>query len=150
MSDTKSKQKTFQEAIQDLVHIIANDRGSIDRNDFKLGSESVGIFQDSNFSDSFKNLKELKKQVIHEAIEDLSMGANNLRSGQYGVVFSQNTLTKFLSTHDLPPQGQVIFSIFLKDVVAFKNWRNNEGDELPQDEINSSIYFLVVTLSHLI
>ncbi len=150
MSDTKSKQKTFQEAVQDLVHIIANDRGSIDRNDFKLGAESVGIFQDSNFSDSFKNLKELKKQVIHEAIEDLSMGANNLRSGQYGVVFSQNTLTKFLSTHDLPPQGQVIFSIFLKDVVAFKNWRNNEGDELPQDEINSSIYFLVVTLSHLI
>lgn len=149
MRDENVKQKSFQEAIQDLVHIIANDRGSIDRSDYKLGSESVGIFHDSNFSDSFKNLKDLKKQVLHDAIEDLSTGANNLRSGQYGVVFSQNSLSKFLSTHDAPPQGQVIFSIFLKDVVAFKNWRNNEGDELPQDEINSSIYFLIVTLSQL-
>jgi hypothetical protein len=149
-SPKKSSTRSVSETAMELAEIFKEDPSSLEKSDLERGTGYIMINEDLNFGNSFRGLKEFKIESICTAIDDLASGADKLRSGIIGVTFFQNKLQTFYSTHDQSQQGTVVFSIALKRVVAFKNWRLNEGDDVDQDEINYSIYFLTHLLSKLI
>lgn len=146
----KKPSPSFSETAMILAEIMKEDPTVIEKSEFDKGMAQIVINEDTNFSNSFKGLRPMKIEVLQETIEDLSIGGDKLRSGIIGVTFYQNKLQKFYNTHDEKTNGTVVFAIALKKAVAFKNWRMNEGDELQQDEINTSIYFLTCLLAKLV
>ncbi|HPI41598.1 MAG TPA: hypothetical protein PLJ21_12390 [Pseudobdellovibrionaceae bacterium] len=147
MKKNEKKQKTFLETTYELAGIIKSDRTFIDKTDFEAGKEIISIFSDPNYTKSMDGYQALKQKTIEDAISDLSNGAENLKSGLYGVQFLKNKLSNFYCLHNEKPEGAIVFSIVLKEFVAFKNWRLTEGDDFPQEKVNHSIYYLTVYLS---
>ncbi len=139
--------KSFDETTLELAQILKADPSALDKNDFEIGKEIISIFEDLNFSKSLANYKVCRLKCIQEAISDLSTGAENLKSGAYGVQFLHNQFSNFYNLHNEKPDGTVAYSISLKEFVAFKNWRLTEGDEFPQEKVNHSIYYLTAILA---
>lgn len=111
------------------------------------GQGHIGIYQDPTCKEDTPNFRELKFEALKMAIEDLAMGAMTLRGSSIGITRDKGVMKSFISPIGIQPPGNSIYSINLKNAVAFKNFRFDEGDEFPQDIINSSIYYLTYVLS---
>lgn len=133
-----------------LAQMIKTDKSLIERSLFTEGSEMLGLYEDLNFKDTFQNLKEMKLELFKMAIEDLAMGGLTLKTSTIGLSFREGKIKTFISPLGTSPQGTVMFSINLKNNAAFKNFRNGDGGELPQEKINAAIYRLTVALSDLV
>lgn len=135
---------------QELAQMMKSNPSFIEKEELSIGQELLSLFQDNNFTDGFQNLKTLKQEVLRQVIEDISMGGHKLKENSFGVTFKAGKLSTFTSPLGITAEGNVVFSITQKSKAAFKNWRNQDDDELSQDAINSAIYFLAATWSHLL
>jgi hypothetical protein len=134
----------------ELAKLIQQDPKLIERDLLNHGSEILALFEDSNFSDSFQNFRQLKQELFKMALEDLAMGAITLKTSTIGLSFKDNKIKTFITPFGSMPQGNVMFSISLKNVVAFKRWRDGLETEMPQDELNAALYRVIVALSKVI
>lgn len=150
MSAKKQKAVDVTSTALELAQIMKEDPSIIEKDEVQRGNELIGVFSDSNFKDTFKDLKKLKVETIKMAIEDLAMGAMTLKTASVGLCFKQNRVQTFITPHGSPATGNVIFSINWKNIVAFKNYRAGEEEEIPQEDLNSAIYRLTLALSELL
>lgn len=134
----------FEETVEKLKTLLKQDVRRIDADLVREANKHIGFFIDANFHNSFKNLFEMKEQVIQQAIMDISSGAEQLKSGQFGVVFNKDTFNNFYTLHGEDVPGTITFTIFLKKFKAFQNFRETEADDLDQDLLNILTYRLVV------
>ncbi len=111
------------------------------------GESLFAIYQDSNFSDRFNGVKELKTATYKMAIEDISMGAPMLAQSVIGLTFKENRIQTYISPHGNSISGNNVFSISLKNLVAFKGYRAGISDPVADQLINSGLYFLTFQLS---
>lgn len=152
MSKGPQKQKlvdVWAKALE-LAKIMKDHPAIVEKALLARGTEMIGIYIDPNFKDSFQNLKQLKIESYKMAIEDVAMGAVALKAATLGLVFKDNKVQTFIAPHGNNPQGTVIFSIAIKNVVAFKAWRTDDGAELPEEEANAMMYSLIAGVSKLI
>lgn len=122
----------------------------IEKDLVQAGEGLIAIYEDANFGLSFKNMKDLRREAIEMAIQDISAGVMSLRSSTIGVSFRGNKLVTFVTPHGSSPQGTVAYSIAWKNIKAFQNWRETGEEDVTQDEINLAIYLLTVHLSKLV
>ncbi len=134
----------------ELAQLIKQDPKLIEKDLLQRGLEILALFQDSNFSDSFQNFKELKQDLYLTVLEDLAMGGMTLRTSVMGLSFRDGKVKTFITPHGMPPQGNVMYSVSLKNIAAFKNWRSDDGSEIPEEDLNAAIYRMVVALSEVI
>lgn len=131
----------------ELARMIQQDPSLIEKELLSHGSELISLFEDGNFSDSFQNFKQLKQELFKMVLEDLAMGAMTLKTSTIGLSFKNNKVKTFISPFGSMPEGNVMFSISLKHIVAFKRWRSGEEAEMPQEELNAALYKVIVALS---
>lgn len=134
----------------ELAQLIKQDPKLIEKDLYSQGQELLALFQDSNFTDGFQNFKELKKELFLSVLEDLGMGAITLKTSSFGLIFRDGKVKTFISPLGVQPQGNVMFSISLKNVAAFKNWRNGEQGELPDEELHAAVYRMTVALAEVL
>lgn len=150
MKENKPTKVNIIESTSVLAQLMSDNPSEIDRDLLKKGENLIAIFQDSNFSNQFHNLKDLKKEIISMAINDISIGVMTLQSATLGVTFSHSKLKTYISPHGSSPEGSVVYSLSWKNIKAFQNWRSEEESEITQDKINYAIYFLTFQLSKLV
>lgn len=129
----------------ELAQIFKDDRNLIEKSEYETGRALVAIFEDPNFKN--KDFKNAKIESIKLAIDDISRGAIELKDCSMGVVFRNGRYEHFATPHGKSTEGNVAFSISLKNIVAFKNWREDDGVSVSQDDLNSAIYYLTALLS---
>lgn len=134
----------------ELAEIMKSNPSFIEKNELGIGQDLLSLFQDDNFTDSFQNLKTLKREVLLSVAEDISTGGQSLKDFSFGVSFRNGKLETYKAPFGRPPEGSVVFSISQKNRAAFKNWRSQGEEDLSQEAINSTIYFLATALSKLI
>lgn len=144
-------QTTLVQTAVELAHLLKGNRKLFEKAIFEEGSGVVGIFCDPNFKDSFQNMRELKTDIIHNAIEDVAIGGGRLLTATLGVVYQMGKLQPYLEMFGSNPSGNVIYSINLKQRAAFKQWRDGADEmDLSQEEVNAAIYRLAVELSEVL
>ncbi len=148
---TEAKYESVVETSEKLAQFMRENPNGIDAELVKQGENLVGVYADPNFKGrGLNNLYELKKTTFKQAVDDIAGGVMILRSSVLGVTFRNNKLMTFVSPHGTLPQGTVVFSLTWKDMAAFKRWRNQAGEaDIPQDVLNSAIYFLTAEISKL-
>ncbi len=134
----------------ELAEMIKQDQGLIEKDLFKEGNEVLALFMDPQYKDSFKNLREMKIELFRMALEDLAMGAITLKTSSIGLAHLNGQIKTYITPFGSPSQTNVMCSISLKSVAAFKSWRAGEDQELPQEELNAAIYCLAVHLAKFI
>lgn len=134
---------SFEKIIEELKIMLQQDPKKIEADLVRQGNEHIGFFIDENFGNSFKNHFEMKEQAIREAIMDVSNGAEQLKSGQFGVTFNKDSFSTFYALHGEEISGTITFTIFLKKFKAFQSFRETEADDLDQSLLNTLTYRLV-------
>jgi len=134
----------------ELAEIIKDEPQLIEKDLLKEGNDIVAIYQDANFTDSFQNFRELKREIFNLALEDLAMGGITLRTSMIGLTFREGKIKTFISPLSVQPSGNLMFSITLKETAAFKNWRNDEGADIPQENLNAAIYRIIIALAEIL
>lgn len=150
-----TKKEVFQtqllESAFELAHLLRDHRQLLEKSLFDRGNSIVGIFKDSNFKDNFQNSRDLRIDILKNAIEDLSQGGGRLISSTMGISFSKGKLVPYIEELGATPTGSVIFSITLKQRAAFHKYREGDPEaELVQEELNAAIYRLAVELSEIL
>lgn len=159
--NTESFQTELVQSAIELAHLIKGDRHLLEKSLYEQGSGVVGIFCDSNFKDSFQNMRELKVDILTNAIEDLATGGGRLLLATLGITYQTGKLQPYIEMLGAAPGGNIIYSINLKQRAAFKHWRDieqtaeraaqsGEDFELSQTDINAAIYRLTVALSEVL
>lgn len=133
-----------------LAEIFKEDPSAIDKAELARGEKLLTFFQDSNFGPSFAGLKDFKSEVLIQAIDDMSNRAKVLAKNFMGVVFRKNALETFVCEYGKTPEGNVVYKVGLRDVVAFQNWRSGQNDEITQEDINAAIYRLTAEWSKIL
>lgn len=133
-----------------LAEIMKEDSSAIDRLVSQAGDRFLVFFQDANFTDSFKDLRSKKIEVIQSAIDDLSQKGRMLGGNFIGVSFLNGAMETFICEYGQSPEGNVVYKIGLKDVAAFLKWRNGQNDDINQDTLNAGIYRLTLEWSRLL
>jgi hypothetical protein len=139
------------ETAKHLAQFMRDNPNGIEKALAQRGENLIGVFSDPNFSTrGFADLKVQKIEILLQAIDDVAGGVIMLRTSMLGLQFFANKVVSFVSPHGTYPPGQVVFSVNWKDIAAFKNWRNGEGDDVTQESLNYAIYFLTVAISRLL
>lgn len=139
------------ETVDELSELMKNDPGGIDEDLVAKGEALIGTFADENYTTRrFPDLNAKKIEIIKRTIEDISMGVMILRTSTLGLTVRANSVEPYIIPHGNLPNGNVIFSLNWKNIVAFKNWRSGESDPVSQDDINAAIYMLTVEISRLL
>ena len=135
-------------SVKELATLIKQDKSLLEKDLYQQGNTMLALYQDANFTDSFQNFKELKIELFRMAVEDLAMGGMTLRTSVIGLAFQNNKVKTYIAPFGVNPQGNVMFS--MRDMAAFKNWREGDGNEIPQEVLNAGIYRITVALSELL
>jgi hypothetical protein len=152
MGKTSKKPKLIDvyASAKELAEIFYSEPSFVEKELLAKGESLIGIFQDPTFKDDFKNFQEMKIEALKMAIEDMAMGAVTLRNSTVGLTHTQGKIQTYITPIGTPPPGNTMYSINLKSSVAFKNFRFDDGDEFPQEDVNASIYYLSFVLSDLL
>ena len=134
----------------ELAQLMKQDPSLVEKPLLELGNELVAFFEDSNFSDSFQNYLELKKELLSMVLQDLAMGAMTLKTSQVGLTFQNGKIKTFITPFGKSHGGNLMMSVSLKQVVAFQKWRSGEKTDIDQEHLNAAIYRVVVALSKVI
>lgn len=132
----------------ELAHIFKEEQKLIEKPLLDEGNAVVGVFTDTNFSKSFQGLKEAKLEVLQRAIEEIAGGGGTLLTSQIGIVFREGKVRPFVELLGTSPQGSVIYSLNLKKRKAFHKYKEGDGEEVSQEDINAAVYRLAVELSY--
>lgn len=150
-SSTPPNQLNVMATIDELADLMKNDPGGIDEDLVTKGESLIGLYSDENYTvRRFPDLNTKKIDIIKRTIEDISMGVMILRTSTLGLTVRTNAVEPYIIPHGNLPNGNVIFSLNWKNIVAFKNWRSGESDPVSQDDINAAIYMLTVEISRLL
>lgn len=133
----------------EIATIMAVDKDFAEKEILKKGDELIGFFSDPNYGMNFQNLRQMKVEAIKLAIEDLATGGTTLRSSTVGLSFTNGKIVTYIVPFGSKPEGTSIFNINLKNLFAFKNWRNDSKLEIPQDDLNVAVYRLAYEWSKL-
>lgn len=125
-----------------LAEIIKADKQALDRETYRRGDRLLAIFQDPNYGRSTRGLSETRLEIIQQAIDDMANRAKVLSRSFFGVTFVNNQVRPFVCQYSETPEGNIVYKIGLKDVVAFQSWRQGQNNEINQDDINAAIYRL--------
>lgn len=151
MSDasTKDQKPNVIMAAMTLAERLHEDPLGVDKSVYDQGNEVIAFYNDGSFSGSFKNIKNVKQEIVMQAIEDLSTKVKILSNSYIGVVYKDNRLRSFSCHYGEEPDGRVIYKISLKNQQKFEDWRNGQGPEVPAMDINCAIYRLCVEWARL-
>jgi hypothetical protein len=144
--ETNKMIDVFKSAVE-LATIFVENPAFAEKTLVTEGQGHIGIFQDPTFKEDTPNFRELKFEALKMAIEDLAMGAMTLRGSSIGITHDRGVVKSFICPIGVPPPGNSMYTINLKNAVAFKNFRFDKGEEFPQDIINASIYYLTYVLA---
>lgn len=134
-----------------LAQILKEEPSLVEKPLLSAGDKLIAIYQDANFKDSFRDFKSMKIEAIKVAIDDVAMGCKSLQESTIGLTFRDNKVQTFITTHGKSPGGSVMFSISWKNMIAFKNYRNMDGEiDIPEEELHAVIYRLTHELSTLL
>ncbi len=150
MAKTKPKFLSIYPSCLELAMLMKANAAMIEKPLVAKGAEFVAIYVDSNFKDSFKNYHDLKMETLKMVLEDLAAGAPALRSSTVGLSYRNNRVEPYISPHGTMPPSNTMYSINLKESVAFKNYLFSSNEDLPEEMINVAIYYITLQLSKLI
>lgn len=152
MSTATKKQKKVDvlASALELAQVFKETPELIEKDIFNYGSTLISLFQDETKRNSFLGFGKMKVEALRSAIDDLSAGGSILRESTIGLTFKDNRIQNFVVPFGTSPSGDVLYSISLKNIVAFKNWRDDQTVDIPQDDLNAAIYRLTVAWSQLI
>jgi hypothetical protein len=150
--DSRKNTRNYQnvniaQSCLDLSRFMAESPGDIDYSLIKRGQNLLALFFDQNFTDSFQNLAELKKEMLLLAAEDIAKGVISLRSSVLGISFLHSKLKTYVIPHGSAPDGSVVFSISWKHIRSFQNWRNEDTADIDQEDLNACLYLISYELS---
>jgi hypothetical protein len=134
----------------EMAQMFKQNPGLIEKPLFEAGHELLGIFEDTGFTHQFQNYHQMKIELLTMALEDLAMGAVTLKASQIGLTFQNGKVKTFIAPFGTSYGGNLMMSVSLKNVVAFKKWRSGDQGELEQEHLNAAIYRLIVALSKVI
>jgi hypothetical protein len=133
-----------------LAQMLKSDPQGLDKEHFARGDKMLTFYQDTNFGANFKNMNDLKVELLTNLIDDLADRARMLSKAFFGISFTNNKLQTFVCDYGKSPDGTVVYKVGLRDVAAFQRWRSGQNAEITADDINSSIYRLTVEWSRLL
>jgi hypothetical protein len=141
--------RNILDSVYELADILKQDPSSLDKALLKKGEELVSVFSDATYNTRrFPDLNMKKIEVLEKAIDDVAMGVLILRSSVIGLMNKGGKIIPYVNPHGSNPDGDVVFNIKWKNIVAFKSWRKEDGTEdVSQDDVNASIYKLTVDIS---
>ena len=143
-------QLNILKSVLELSELMKNHQGEQDEALVEQGQSLLAIYSDENYTPKrYPDLNTQKAELIKRVIEDISMGVMILRTSSLGLTVRNNKVEPYMVPHGKLPQGNTIFSINWKNIVAFKNYRHGDSDPVSQDDINAAIYLLTVELSRL-
>ncbi len=131
----------------ELAQLIKKDPALVEKELVQQGNELLAFFEDPNFSESFQNYRELKKELLTTVLEDLAMGAITLKTSTLGLTFLNGKVKTFIAPFGAPSSGNLMMSVSLKNVVAFQKWRTGTQTEIEQEHLHAAIYRVVVALA---
>jgi hypothetical protein len=138
----KRGDKRLLEMCAEISRIYQESPQSIPKEDLKDAASLVSIFENQQFGESFRNIKEMKKQLFDDCLLDIAGGGELLRTGIFQICFRSNQLEVSHRFFGDPTSGDLVYSVSLKKQAAFQNFKQTEADEIPQDQINKlSLYF---------
>ncbi|PWU16075.1 MAG: hypothetical protein C5B49_11010 [Bdellovibrio sp.] len=137
-------------SVMELARLMKTERRFVDSSLLQRGQELITIFEDPNFTNLFKDLREQKINAVAVAARDVAEGVGILRTSTIGVAYVEGFMAPFTSIHGSSPAGIVTLSISWSDKRAFQSWRSNLRDEVAQEDVNAGLYTLAHFLSTVI
>jgi len=123
----------------------------IDKQLVTEGEKYVEIFESEKLRIQKSNqYTEMKINLIMQAIDDISVGANRLRVSTFGLVEQDFNILPYELSIGQIPKGMIMYCLTWKNVESILALKNKKVKEISQEEINSSIYFLTTQLSKLV
>lgn len=147
-NDEKNRVDVLKTALR-FAEMLKEDPKGIDRTELQRGARLLSLFQDSNYSDGFRDLRAVKTQLLHLVIEDLADRARTLSGSYFGIFFSKGKLVHGAYEYGSEAEGSLVYKVALKDVAGFQRWRKGEGSEYSPEDLHAGIYMLTVELSRL-
>ena len=140
-TDKKGNQRLL-DMCNEISEIYRGSPDSIPKQDLKEAAHFVSIFENEQFGENFKNIKEMKRKLFDECLLDIAGGGDLLRTGSFYICYRAGSLEVSHRFFGESTEGDVVFSVTLKKQAAFQKFKENEADEIPQEEINKlSLYF---------
>ncbi len=147
--DQKKGDKRLLEMCAEVSRIYHESPQSIPREDLKEASSLISIFENQQFGENFRNIKEIKMQLFDECLLDIAGGGELLRTGIFQICFRANQLEVSHRFFGESTSGDLVYSVSLKKQAAFQSFKQTEADEIPQDQINKlSLYFACARTPH--
>jgi hypothetical protein len=127
----------------ELIEVFRTDPSALPKEDYKAAVNKVSVFENTQFSNRFQNLNQLKKDLYKTCLVDISEGGEGFKSGVYQIYFQNGQLHSGHKLFGDVQPGEVVYSIGLKNFMAFQGFKEKEADDLEQEEINClSLYFI--------
>ncbi|MFN7904563.1 MAG: hypothetical protein ACK5P5_05215 [Pseudobdellovibrionaceae bacterium] len=138
----KSSERLFAMA-SELAEIFRHDTKALPIADYKAAEKKLSIFKNSQFSDHFQNLAELKQKIYEDCLLNISEGGEKFKSGVFYISFKNGVLHSGHRAFSEPQTGELVFSIGLKEYQGLQGYKSKSLRDLRQDDINClSIYFI--------
>jgi hypothetical protein len=137
----------LDETVNRLLNTLREDRGRIDKRVVQQGESMLAVFTDEVMAKKGKNFAQCREIAIRDAIDDLANGAPILAAGAIGVKYEDGALAPFVQMNSDSSQVNTAYSLRMKKTAAFKAWRAGDAIEIPQEQLNACVYFLVTQLA---
>lgn len=137
----------IRNSVFELAHLMNAKPYLIETGLVNAGAAFLGLYEDENFGDRFQNLTDLKTELFLTVCEDLAMGAVALKTSAIGLQFVNGSIRTFMTPYGSLDGANVLFSISIRKVAAFKNWRNVSEIDFQPAELHSGIYFITHCLA---
>lgn len=138
----KSTQRLLDMATE-LIDIFRIDLSLIPKEDYKSAQNLLSIFDNPEFSFRFQNLSGLKNQLYTKCLIDVAEGAKALKTGVFQIYFQNGQLLVGHRNFGESQSGELVYSVGLKNIVAFQGFKDRTSSDLQQTEINwLSLYFI--------
>jgi hypothetical protein len=138
------------ESTLELANLLKAEPSLLEKKLLTKGNEILAIYNDGSFKNSFSNLRQMKMETYKMIVEDLAMGAMTLRKSVVGLTFKENRIQTFICAYGTNPSGNMMFSVSLRNIAAFKNWREGDADPLPEEDIQACIYTIAAAIAELL
>ncbi|MFN7904047.1 MAG: hypothetical protein ACK5P5_02585 [Pseudobdellovibrionaceae bacterium] len=146
MSSSSEKKAKANKRLLQMCHkitkIYKHNPEAIPKDDLKEAANLVSIFENTQFGPSFQDIFKKKIELYEACLLDVAMGADLLRTGSFQICFTHGKLQVQHKYFGDPSDGELVYSVTLKNQAAFQNFKQNEADEISQDDINRlCLYF---------
>lgn len=134
------------DSVDKLAALIKTDASKIDQELAAEGASLLAVFTDTVMAGKNKTFPLSREVAIRDAIDDLANGGQILARGSIGVKYEDGMMVPFLQLNEDQVQINAAYSLRFKKTAAFRAWREEGPIEIPQEQLNACIYFLVTQL----